>query len=116
MSNDDPEALAFIQAARRRDFTAMEAIWHRSPNPAILTGQCIGIVLDIAQGIADKAGAVDGGAALVAGILEDAASPTPQPPPEPPARGPSSSTSTLPRRSPPPRPRSWPCSTSTSTG
>jgi hypothetical protein len=84
MSNTEAEALAFIQASRRRDFTAMDAIWHRSPNPAYLTGQCIGVLLDVAQIIATQPAAADG-PALVGRILEEAASPTPQPVPEPPA-------------------------------
>jgi hypothetical protein len=89
MSNDNEgDALALIQAVHRRDLAGAVAIYEASPNPGYLTGQCVRTVLDIAQGIADQAGAADGGAALVAGILEQAASPAPQSAPEPPEPGP----------------------------
>jgi len=76
--------MAMIRAARRGDHAAMGEIWEQAREPAVLTGQCIGALLDMAQIIATQLGAADG-PALIGAILEQAASGKPAP--EPPAPG-----------------------------
>jgi hypothetical protein len=86
VSKPDADVVAFIKAARRIQAagqmdpaTAGEIaeIWERSPNPAVLAGECVGVALKVADSIARLLGAADG-PALTGRFVEEWAAGEPE--------------------------------------